>query len=108
MLRYGCSYILPDRLMVGHLPLEEVILVRVQVWQQKKIPPRAEFSLGEASKLLCSRLGIEDLELVILNFNFKSREGCTEPVRFDKRTRGPSLPASHFYLYFIKENQFDY
>ncbi len=27
------KYTLPDRLMVGHLPLEEVILVRVQVWQ---------------------------------------------------------------------------
>lgn len=26
--------LLPDRLMVGHIPLEDGILVRVQVWQQ--------------------------------------------------------------------------
>jgi hypothetical protein len=26
--------LLPDRLMVGHVPLKDVILVRVQVWQQ--------------------------------------------------------------------------
>jgi hypothetical protein len=25
--------VLPDRLMVGHVPLKDVILVRVQVWQ---------------------------------------------------------------------------
>jgi len=49
--------------------------------------------MGEASELLHSRLGIEDPELVILNVNLKSREGCTESVRFDKCTHGPSLPA---------------
>ena len=49
--------------------------------------------MGEASELLHSRLGIEDPGLVILNVNLKSREGCTEFVRFDKRTHGPSLPA---------------
>lgn len=27
--------VLPDRLMVGLIPLEDSILVRVQVWQQK-------------------------------------------------------------------------
>jgi hypothetical protein len=32
------------------------------------------------------RAGIEDLEHVILNLNLKSREGCTESVRFDKRS----------------------
>ena len=50
--------------------------------------------MGEASELLHSRLGIEDPELVILNVNLKSREGCTESVRFDKCTHGPSLPAN--------------
>ena len=49
--------------------------------------------MGEASELLHSRLGIEDPELVILNVNLKSREGCTESVRFDKCTHGPRLPA---------------
>lgn len=49
--------------------------------------------MGEASELLHSRLGIEDPELVILNVNLKSREGCTESVRFDKCTHGPSPPA---------------
>ena len=50
--------------------------------------------MGEASELLHSRLGIEDPELVILNVNLKSREGCTESVRFDKCTHGPSLPVN--------------
>jgi len=54
----------------------------------------SDFLMGEASELLHSHLGIEDPELVILNVNLKSREGCTESVRFDKRTRGPSLPAN--------------
>jgi len=47
-----------------------------------------------ASKLLCLRGGgIEDLELVFLNFNLKIREGCTDPVRIDKRIHGP--PSGH-------------
>jgi len=63
--------------------------------------------MGEASELLHSRLGIEDPELVILNVNLKSREGCTESVRFDKCTHGPSLPANKkprkWFFYLLEE-----
>ena len=61
--------------------------------------------MGEASELLHSRLGIEDPELVILNVNLKSREGCTESVRFDKCTHGPSLPANKREVITLKIHQ---
>ena len=57
--------------------------------------------LGEASNLHYSLLGIERLFLAV---------GGKVPatVERDKCTHGPSLPASHFYLYFTNINRFDY
>ena len=61
--------------MVGHLPLEEVILVRVQVWQQFKKP---HFICGffkllpEANGLLHLRPGLETLFRVIVLTNGKA------------------------------------
>ena len=81
----------------------KIRLLKITLWGKEHIIPQPErpskkecsdFLMGEASELLHSRLGIEDPELVILNVNLKSREGCTESVRFDKCTHGPSLPAN--------------
>ena len=60
--------------MVGHLPLEEVILVRVQVWQQIKTPPREGVLIccQKRAKLLCSRPGLETLFRVSVLTNGKA------------------------------------
>jgi len=80
--------------MVGHIPLEDVILVRVQVWQQLKNTFYMWFLIAARS----------EVSAYFTSWTRKpfpcecTREWkrCTEAVSFEKCTHGPSLAARTF------------